>query len=152
MFARDGKLRAPETECRGEDLSIRGSFEMRMKLPDTLRCGWIAHGMIAEQVFGLVLEMIEIRVRRKGLYRHDELPFRCPGPHLEGRKLVRDTNCLEQVDFCPFRGPDAPICATTRLPWQLPWGTEPWGHHPGRSLQPQHRPLRGEDLFEARFG
>jgi hypothetical protein len=26
-----------------------------------------------------------------------------------GRKLVRKTNCCDQVDFCPFRGPDAPF-------------------------------------------
>jgi hypothetical protein len=52
------------------------------------------------------------------LYRHDELPFVCPGPHIEGRKSVQVTLSFVRVDFCPFRGPDAPHCATTRAAWR----------------------------------
>jgi hypothetical protein len=26
-----------------------------------------------------------------------------------GRKSVREMDCCDQVDFCPFRGPDAPF-------------------------------------------
>jgi hypothetical protein len=26
-----------------------------------------------------------------------------------GRKLVRENGLCDQVDFCPFRGPDAPF-------------------------------------------
>jgi hypothetical protein len=36
-------------------------------------------------------------------------PSYARGPQFMGRKLVRETNCYDQVDFCPFRGPDAPF-------------------------------------------
>jgi len=26
------------------------------------------------------------------------------------------TSCYDEVDFCPFRGPDAPFCAPQMLP------------------------------------
>jgi hypothetical protein len=57
----------------------------------------------------LVLEMIEIRIGRKRFYRHARTPFlgRLIVRMLAGRKLVRKTN-RNKVDFCPFRGPDAP--------------------------------------------
>jgi hypothetical protein len=28
---------------------------------------------------------------------------------MRGRKSVHEMNCDDQVDFCPFRGPDAPL-------------------------------------------
>jgi hypothetical protein len=36
------------------------------------------------QVLGLLLEMVKVGVGWELSYRHDELPFVCPGPHMEG--------------------------------------------------------------------
>jgi hypothetical protein len=53
-------------------------METRMKLPDPLSSGGVLRGLVTEQVFGLMFEVIEIRARGKGLYRHYELPFLRP--------------------------------------------------------------------------
>src|SRR5580658_9552941 len=52
--------------------------------------------------------MVKAGIRREMSHWHDELPFARPGPHVEGRKSVREIDFF-QVDFCPFRGPDAPL-------------------------------------------
>src|SRR5215471_10844980 len=41
--------------------------------------------------------------------------LRLNGPHPAGRKLVHNQLCCERVDFCPFRGPDAPLYAREML-------------------------------------
>jgi hypothetical protein len=46
--------------------------------------------MLLEQVPGLILEVIEVGIRREASYRHNELPFVCPRSALMGRKLVRE--------------------------------------------------------------
>src|ERR1022692_865252 len=45
--------------------------------------------------------------------------FRVPEARVKGAesKFVK-LNCFDQVDFCPFRGPDAPLCAAEILPQQ----------------------------------
>jgi hypothetical protein len=58
-----------------EDFSVRGPIETRVKFPDPLGYAWSAGGMLVEQVLGLILEMIEIRIRWEASYGHDELPF-----------------------------------------------------------------------------
>jgi hypothetical protein len=68
------------------------------------------------QVFGLMFEMVKVGVGRELSYRHDELPFVCPGPHSVGRKSVRKSQVVRaRWTSSPFRGPDAPLCATERL-------------------------------------
>jgi len=57
-----------------------------MKFSDPLSCSRIARSMIPEQVFGLILQMNEARVRWKASYRHGELPFLRPRSALTGRK------------------------------------------------------------------
>jgi hypothetical protein len=49
--------------------------------------------MILEQIFRLIFKVFEVGIGWKRSYRHNELPFVCPGPHVEGRKSVRETNC-----------------------------------------------------------
>jgi hypothetical protein len=65
--------------------------------------------MIAQQVLRLVFEMVEIRVWWELSYWHDELPFARPMSAGVGRKSVRKNELSLQVDFCPFREPDAPL-------------------------------------------
>ena len=65
--------------------------------------------MSLQQVLRLMLEVIEIGIGREWSDRHDELPFVRPRSALTGRKSVRKENCCDRVDFCPFRGPDAPL-------------------------------------------
>ncbi len=117
VFARDGELRATETQGGAEDCGVSGSAEAGKKFPDSLGHGGVVRGVSADQIFRLIFEVVEIRIGRERSYRHDELPFVCPGPHIEGTKSVRVTLCFVRVDFCPFRGPDAPHCATTRVAW-----------------------------------
>jgi hypothetical protein len=64
-----------------------------MKFSDPLRRLWIAGGMVFHQVFCLIFEMIEMRVRGEAFYRHDELPFVRPGPHLWAESQFAKTNC-----------------------------------------------------------
>ncbi|PYV14274.1 MAG: hypothetical protein DMG21_18745 [Acidobacteria bacterium] len=81
-----------------------------MKFPEPLGHFGIPGGMRLQQVFRLVLEMIEIGIRWKASYRHDELPFVGPrSAYLRAESQFVKTNCSGKVDFCPFRGPDAPF-------------------------------------------
>ena len=61
-------------------------MEARMKFPDSLRCTRVARGMFFQQVFGLVLEVIEVGVGWEASYRHGELPFKRPRSAFTGRK------------------------------------------------------------------
>jgi hypothetical protein len=61
-----------------------------MELPDPLSRRRILRGLVTEQVLGLMFEVVEIRARRKGFYRHDELPFVFPMSASMGRKSVRE--------------------------------------------------------------
>jgi hypothetical protein len=62
-FARDDELGVAEFERRGENHGVRGTSETRMKFPDALgRCA-IAGNMFLQQVFGLMLEVIEVGMR-----------------------------------------------------------------------------------------
>jgi hypothetical protein len=70
----------------GENLGVCGSFESWMKFPDALRRSCVVGGMFLQQVFGLVFEVIEIRIRWEASDRHGELPFVCPRSALKGRK------------------------------------------------------------------
>jgi len=57
-----------------------------MKFPDALGRSCIAGGMFLQQVFGLILQMIEVGIGGEASYRHGELPFRVPRSALTGRK------------------------------------------------------------------
>jgi hypothetical protein len=57
-----------------------------MKFPNALRRSGIAGGMFLQQVFGLILEMVEVGIRWEAAYRHGELPFMRPRSALTGRK------------------------------------------------------------------
>jgi hypothetical protein len=57
-----------------------------MKFPDALRGPGIAGGMFFQQVFGLILEMVEVGIRWEASYRHGELPFMAPRSAFAGRK------------------------------------------------------------------
>jgi hypothetical protein len=47
------------------------------------------------------------------------LSVRPKGPHEQAESKFVRINCSDQVDFCPFRGPDAPFCAALILYWLL---------------------------------
>ena len=85
-LARDGEMCVTEAQMGVEDLGIGGSGETRMKFPEPLGHFRIARGMRLAQVFGLILKMIETRIRWEGSYRHDELPFAGPRSAFTGRK------------------------------------------------------------------
>lgn len=117
MFARDGELRATETQGGAEDCGVSGSAEAGKKFPDSLRHGGVARSVSADQIFCLIFEVGEIRIGREAFYGHEELPFVCPGPRIEGESQFGDV-VFVRVDFCPFRGPEAPHYATTRVAWR----------------------------------
>jgi hypothetical protein len=49
-------------------------------------------------------------MRRKVSYWHGELPFISPrSACLRAESKFVKLNCVQQVDFCPFRGSDAPV-------------------------------------------
>jgi len=67
-----------------EDFGVRGLTETRVKFPDPGLL-WRVSGMFFCKSF-VDTEMIEIRIRWRGPYRHDELPFVRPSPHY-GQKV-----------------------------------------------------------------
>src|SRR5437868_12849281 len=54
-----------------------------MELAKLLRRVGETRGVLLEQVAGLVLEMVEVGIRREASYRHNELPFACPAVRVE---------------------------------------------------------------------
>jgi UDP-N-acetylmuramoyl-L-alanyl-D-glutamate--2,6-diaminopimelate ligase len=94
------------------DFIIRRVKEARMKLANALRHIRGARLALAHQIFGLMFEVVEIRVGWESLYRHDELPFARPCVRMCGQKVSSLKRIVDlQVGFCPFRGPGAPFCA-----------------------------------------
>jgi hypothetical protein len=87
IFAGNGKLRITETELGVEDFSVRGPAETWVEFPDALGYPRSAGGTLFQQVLGLMLEMIEVRIRWEASYRHDELPFVCPSSAVYGQKV-----------------------------------------------------------------
>src|SRR5258708_17142848 len=85
-LAGDYELRVTKLQVLRENVIVRGAMEARMRFPDALRRSRVARSMLLQQVFGLVLEMIEIGIRWEASYWHDELPFVCPRSALKGRK------------------------------------------------------------------
>jgi hypothetical protein len=80
-----------------------------MKFSESLGSLGRASSVFLQQIFRLIFEVIEVWIRGQASYWHNELPFVCPRSAMVGRKSVRETNGGKQVDFCPFRGPDAPF-------------------------------------------
>ncbi len=85
-LARNRKLRVCEAKVRSEDFVIGCPGEARMKFSDPLGHSGIAGSMSFQQVFGLILEVLEVGLRWKGCYRHGELPLLGPRSALTGRK------------------------------------------------------------------
>src|ERR1700690_713369 len=81
-----------------------------MKFPGPLGGSQVAGRVVAQQVFGLILQMIEVGIGGEASYRHDELPFVGPRSAFDGQKVSSQNRVVSsKVDFCPFRGPDAPL-------------------------------------------
>jgi hypothetical protein len=59
-LTRNGQLRIAELQARRKDFGIGCGGEARVKFSDPLRRSQIALGVIPEQVFCLVLEVIEV--------------------------------------------------------------------------------------------
>src|SRR5437763_1145592 len=57
--------------------------ETGMELANLLGCVGKTRGVLLEQVAGLVLEVVQVGVGREASYRHNELPFVCPGVRIE---------------------------------------------------------------------
>jgi hypothetical protein len=116
IFASDGELGVTQAELGVEDPGVRGTTETRMKFPDALGYCGSARGELFQQVPGLIFEMNEAWIRWEAPYRHDELPFVCPRSANYGQKGSSWKRIASiKVDFCPFRGPDAPFCAVVML-------------------------------------
>jgi hypothetical protein len=140
-----------EAESSGKDFSIAGANERWMKLSDPLSHLKVAGSMAFQQVFCLILEMVKTGIRREVSHWHDELPFLCPGPHIEGRKSVREIGFF-QVDFCPFRGPDAPSCATSMISWSSDVNKSGLRFIPAASSPSAFAWLPSRSQFEQRTG
>ncbi len=76
------KLRVGQAKLRIEDCRIGRALKSRMKFPDSPGHLRITFGARLEQVLGLVLEMIEVRVGRKWFYGHTRIRF-------PGRLIIR---------------------------------------------------------------
>jgi len=79
VFAGDGELRAAELELGSKDGGVCGALKTGMEFADQLRSTLAAGGMGFDQVFGLMLKLVEAGMGREGSDRHDELPFVGPG-------------------------------------------------------------------------
>jgi hypothetical protein len=77
-------LRIGKAELSGEDFRICGCLEAWVEFPYALCRIGLMGGMRFAQVFGLMFQVVKIGIRREVSHRHDELPFVCPGPHVEG--------------------------------------------------------------------
>jgi hypothetical protein len=84
VLAGNGKLRIAELELGGKDGFVGKALKARMEFANELRRSQRAKGVGLPQVFGLLFEVVEVGMGRELSYRHDELPFVCPGPHMEG--------------------------------------------------------------------
>src|SRR5579864_1068365 len=93
ILASDRKLRVTEAERGVEDFPVHGPTKARVKFPDPLGYVGSVSGVFFPQVFRLILEMIEVRIRWEASYWHGELPFLCPRSALMGRKSVREMDC-----------------------------------------------------------
>jgi len=80
-------LRVVQTKGRTEDVGVGSMAETRMELSDLLGSVWKTRGVFSEQIFGLMLEMIEVWIGGEASYRHNELPFVCPGSACNGQKV-----------------------------------------------------------------
>jgi hypothetical protein len=77
-LACDGELRTAEFELGSKDRGIRSAREAGMEFADELGRSQGAGSMGFDQVFGLVLQLVEIGMGRKDSNWQDELPFVCP--------------------------------------------------------------------------
>jgi hypothetical protein len=101
-LASDGELRVAEAQPGGEDFSVRGLAQARMKFPDSLGRFGHAGRVVLQQVLGLVFEMIEVGIRWQASYRHSELPFVSPRSAFAGRKSVRENELLPSGGLLSF--------------------------------------------------
>jgi len=101
-LASDGELRVTELELGGEDFSIGGAAEAGMKFSDSLRHSGSVGAVLLEEVFRLILEMVEVGIRWETSDRHNELPFVCPRSALMGRKSVRENKFSDQGGLLSF--------------------------------------------------
>ena len=85
-FAGDGELPVGEFEAGGEDLVVGGVAETRVKFSDALAGGWIMSGKFVEQIFSLMLKVVEVGMVGEAADWHGELPFVGPRSALRGRK------------------------------------------------------------------
>src|SRR5262245_47168773 len=84
VLPRDRELCVAEAQLCIEDRRVSSSIELPMKFSDALGSLRIARGMRLEQIFRLILEMIEIGARRQAFYWHTNfLSWSRLGPHLQ---------------------------------------------------------------------
>jgi hypothetical protein len=79
----DGKLRVAVAKGCAEDFGVWGVSETGMELANLLRCVGETRGVFSEQIAGLIPEMVQVGVGWEASYRHNELPFVCPGVRIE---------------------------------------------------------------------
>jgi hypothetical protein len=86
-LASDGQLGVAQAKLSAENFGVRGALEARVKLTNQLSRGWIAGGFRLQQIFGLILEMVQTGIGRQRAYRHGELPFLSPRSACAGQKV-----------------------------------------------------------------
>jgi hypothetical protein len=80
-----------------------------MELAESLCRTRLAGRMGFEQVFGLVLEVLEIGIGRKASYGHMNFLSYAQVRNLRAEREFMELRWECKVDFCPLRGPDAPF-------------------------------------------
>src|SRR4249919_2263068 len=102
VLSRNRELSIRQLEAGFEDGLIGRLSKPRMKFPNALCRSPIAGSMAFHEILGLVFQVLEVWLGREAFYRHDELPFVCPGPHIEGRKSVRKTQIVKESGLLSF--------------------------------------------------
>src|SRR6185312_11808128 len=80
VLTSDGELRIAEAQRRFKDFIIYSFAKSRMEFANPLRHGAIARCMGFQQIFCLMLEMIQTGIGRENSSRHDELLSLARGP------------------------------------------------------------------------
>src|SRR6266550_6006653 len=86
ILASDCELSVTKAWLVAENFSVRSPIKTWMKFSEPLGHPWVAGSVIPQQVFRLIFQMIEVRIRWEASYGHDELPFVSPRSAFTGRK------------------------------------------------------------------
>jgi hypothetical protein len=92
-----------------------------MEFAQALCAAWFSQHMLADKIPCLVLKVVETGICRELFSRHGELPFVYPRSAQNGLKVSSVELRSSWVDFCPFRGPDAPHALIESIAGKKTW-------------------------------